>query len=225
MVKPEQPARKYISPSDLTFNLSTCQRCLWLKYWFNLVPPTQFPLLGTLSQTQEESFRHAPHEQISPLLRPGKIRQWGQWVRSEFITVNGERTRWQINGKYDLLGHNEDGTVALIDCKVSDSDRDSATFYTPQLEAYAFAIERPSSSKAFDVVTMGLLVWKLDGEVMNVEGKPGFATTQHYIPVERDRQRFQDLITDLITVIEGEIPDSGEGCEVCKYLQARASIL
>lgn len=225
MVKPEAPARRYISPSDLTFALSTCQRCLWLKYWYNLVAPTQFPLLGTLSQTQEESFRHASHDEISPLLRPGKIRQWGQWVRSEIITINGEATRWQINGKYDLLGHNEDGSVALIDCKVSDSDRDSAAFYAPQLEAYAYAIERPASSKPFEVATMGLLVWKLDSEVMKAEGKPGFATTQHYIPVERDHQRFELLLTNLITVIEGDIPSSGEGCEVCKYLEARRSIL
>lgn len=225
MKKPTEPAREFISPSDLTFGLSTCKRCLWLKYWFKLVAPGQFPLLKTLSSTQEEYFRHKRHEEISPLLRPGKVKQWGQWVRSEKIAINGDQTRWRINGIYDLLGHNDDGTVAIIDCKVSDSDRDNAAFYAPQLEAYAYAIEHPASAKAFDVATMGLLVWKLDHEVWKSNEKVGFSTNEHYLPIERNREGFQLLITDLITVLEGDEPEPGENCEVCAYVAMRTSLL
>lgn len=225
MQRPPNPARETIAPSDLTFGLSTCKRCLWMKYWYKLTAPALFPLLATLSSTQEESFRNKRHEEISPALRPGKIRQWGQWVKSDLISINGEKTRWRINGKYDLLGHNDDGTIALIDCKVSDSQRDSAAFYAPQLEAYAYAIENPAGAKPFEVVTMGLLIWKLDAQVMVVDGKSGFATTEHYVPVERDQRRFEELITDLINVLDGEVPDSGENCEVCKYVQNRSSLL
>ena len=225
MKKPAEPAREFISPSDLTFSLSTCQRCLWLKYWFKLVAPGQFPLVKTLSSTQEESFRHKRHEEITPLLRPGKIKQWGQWVRSENISVNGEKTRWRINGIYDLLGHNDDGTVAIIDCKVSDSERDNAAFYAPQLEAYAYAIEHPASAKPFEVATMGLLVWKLDHEVWRNDVKAGFSADEHYLPVERDRERFTTLIEELISVLEGDLPDSGQSCEVCAYTATRNSLL
>ena len=224
MKKPAEPAREFISPSDLTFGLSTCKRCLWLKYWFKLVAPGQFPLLKTLSSTQEEYFRHKQHAEISSELRPGKIKQWGQWVRSENIKINGEITRWRINGLYDLLGHNDDGSVALIDCKVSDSDRDSAAFYAPQLEAYAYAIEHPASSKPFEVATMGLLVWKLDNEVWRSSEKVGFSTNEFYLPVERNQEKFLALIADLIEVLEGDLPDVGENCETCRYISARESI-
>jgi len=225
MKKPAEPAREFISPSDLTFGLSTCKRCLWLKYWFKLIAPGQFPLVKTLSSTQEEHFRHKRHEEISSHLRPGKIKQWGQWVRSENIVINGEKTRWRINGIYDLLGHNDDGSVALIDCKVSDSDRDNAAFYAPQLEAYAFAIEHPASAKPFEVATMGLLVWKLDQEVWRTSEKVGFSTNEHYLPVERDHAGFETLISDVITVLEGDIPESGVNCEICSYVSSRQSLL
>lgn len=225
MQKPLVPAREFISPSDLTFGLSTCKRCLWLKYWFKLTAPAQFPLLQTLSKTQEEYFRNASHQDIDPSLRPGKIKQWGQWVRSTHLEVNGEKTRWRINGIYDLLGHNDDGTVALIDCKVSDSDRDNGPFYAPQLEAYVYAIENPANAKPFTVASMGLLIWKLNSEVLSDGTHTGFSTNQHYVPVERDHEGFIKLITDLIEVLEGPMPESGQSCEMCTYLTTRASLL
>ena len=225
MKMPPEPARDFISPSDLTFGLSTCRRCLWLKYWFKLTAPGKFPLVKSLSSAQEEHFRHTRHEEISPQLRPGKIKQWGQWVRSQPISINGEVTRWKILGLYDLLGHNDDGTLALIDCKVSDSDRDSAAFYAPQLEAYAYAIENPASAKPFTVATMGLLVWKLDNQVWRSDEKVGFSSDQLYIPVERDQARFISLLTDVIELLDGEMPEPGEQCETCAYISARESLL
>lgn len=219
------PAREFISPSDLTFALSTCKRCLWLKYWHGLMPPTKFPLVGNLAAYQEEYFRNRDHSDIAPELKPGKIKQWGQWVRSDYISIDKEKTRWRINGKYDLLGHNDDGSVALIDCKVSDSDRDNGAFYSPQLEAYAYAIEHPASLKPFTVSTMGLLVWKLDGQVWKSSAKIGFSTDQHYLPVERNQQRFTELIIELIQMLESSMPEAGTECEQCKYFLARSSLL
>jgi hypothetical protein len=139
MNKPEVPARDTIAPSDLTFGLSTCRRCLWLKYWFKFDMKKEFPLVKPLADSQEEHFRRASMQDISPTLKPGVVKQWGQWVKSAPIKVNGFETRWKILGIYDLLGHYEDGTVGIIDCKVSDSDRDNGPFYAPQLEAYAHA--------------------------------------------------------------------------------------
>lgn len=224
MKMPAEPARDFISPSDLTFGLSTCRRCLWLKYWFKLTAPGKFPLVKSLSTAQEESFRHTRHEDISPLLRPGKIKQWGQWVRSQPITINGEVTRWKILGLYDLLGHNDDGTLALIDCKVSDSERDNGAFYAPQLEAYAYAIENPASAKRFEVATMGLLVWKLNGAVWSADSKVGFSSDQRYIPVERDHAGFMALLTDVIQLLDGAMPDPGAECDICSYISARESL-
>jgi hypothetical protein len=223
MNKPSTPATEFISPSDLTFGLSTCKRCLWIKYWFKVTMPGAFPLVGTLADLQEKHFRGASMQDIHPSLRPGKVTQWGGWVKSKPIKVNGFETRWHIRGKYDLVAANEDGTVALIDCKVSDSSRDNGEFYAPQLEAYAHSLENPLQGEPVSVATMGLLVWNPNA-AFDVKEKQGFFAAQHYLPVERDEAQFMALIEDLINVLEGDFPDSGPKCPTCNYLIQRAEI-
>ena len=220
MRKPALPAREFISPSDLTFGLSTCKRCLWIKYWHKVIMPGAFPLVGTLSALQERNFRNFSTSAIDPSLRPGRVTKLAGWVRSTHLKVNGETTRWRINGKYDLVAENDDGTVALIDCKVSDSDRDSGDFYSPQLEAYAYALEQPATETAVEVATMGLLVWKPE-RVIEQLGAFGLAMKQSYIPVPRDQEKFLAVIADLISVLEGDLPDAGSECSTCNYFSER----
>jgi len=229
MQKPEVPARDTIAPSDLTFGLSTCKRCLWLKYWFKFDLKKEFPLVKPLADSQEEHFRRASMQDIDPSLKPGVVKQWGQWVKSAPISINGFETRWKILGIYDLLGHYTDGTVGIIDCKVSDSDRDNGPFYAPQLEAYAFALENPDRGKPFPVTSMGLLIWKLAGVTETSQSElasnsHGFGVNQLYVPVERDAARFLSILEELITTIEGGMPDSGPDCNVCNYLLKRKEL-
>jgi hypothetical protein len=224
MKKPASPARENISPSDLTFGLSTCRRCLWIKYWYKVIMPGQFPLVKPLSQSQEEHFRRASMPDIDSSLRPGVVKQWGQWVKSRPIDINGTPTRWRINGIYDLLAHNDDGTVGLIDCKVSDSERDSGEFYAPQLEAYAYAIENPATGKEFSVASMGLLIWKLDGIAETASGTHGFGVAQSYVPVARNGAKFQEVIADFISCLEGPLPEAGSECSTCNYLTQRLAL-
>ena len=229
MRKPDVPARETIAPSDLTFGLSTCKRCLWLKYWFKFEMKKEFPLVKPLADSQEELFRRAPMQAISPTLKPGVVKQWGQWVKSAPISINGFETRWKILGIYDLLGHYEDGTVGIIDCKVSDSERDNGPFYAPQLEAYAHALENPDKGKPFPVASMGLLIWKLAGVTQTAPSElasnsHGFGTNQVYVPVERDTATFTALLEELITTIEGGMPESGSECNTCTYLAKRVEL-
>lgn len=224
ITRPDKPARDTIAPSDLTFGLSTCKRCLWIKYWFKVTMPGQFPLVKPLADAQEEHFRRASTQDLEPSLPEGVVKQWGQWVKSAPLVIGGRQTSWKILGIYDLLAHYEDGSVGIIDCKVSDSDRDSADFYSPQLEAYAHALENPDRGKPFPVATMGLLVWKLNGIAETADGAYGFGVTQHYLPVQRDSAKFSRLLEELISVIEGELPDSGETCQTCNYLTQLAQI-
>jgi hypothetical protein len=229
MRKPEQPARDTIAPSDLTFGLSTCKRCLWLKYWFKLDLKKEFPLVKPLADSQEEHFRRASLPELHPSLKAGVVKQWGQWVKSSPISINGFETRWKILGIYDLLGHYTDGSVGIIDCKVSDSDRDNGNFYAPQLEAYAYALENPDRGKPFQVSSMGLLVWKLAGVTNTGQSElashsHGFGVNQIYLPVERDSDRFKDILEELITTIEGGMPAPGAECNLCNYLIKRSEL-
>lgn len=219
MKKPATPTRSTIRPSDLTFGLSTCRRCLWIFYWFKVQAPMVMPLVSTLADQQEKLFQGATLRDIDPALGDGKITKWGQFINSSKIKLNGEETRWRFYGKYDVLGENSDGSLAIIDCKVSDSDRDSAAHYAPQLEAYAFSLENPAVGEGQRVDSMGLLVWNPDHAEAD-----GFKVRQKYVPVPRDTVRFNALVEDLITMLEGEIPNSGVDCQTCKFLNARNAL-
>jgi hypothetical protein len=224
MKKPIKPARENISPSDLTFGLSTCKRCLWIKYWYKVIMPGQFPLVGTMASLQEEHFQGADMPTIDPSLRPGKVSKWGEWVKSKPLLVNGVESRWRILGKYDLVSTNDDGTIGLIDCKVSDSERDSGQFYSPQLEAYAYSLENPAAGRAQSVASMGLLVWKPTHAVGDSLENYGFGVFQKYLPVERDQANFLRVIGEFIEVLEGDLPDSGPTCTTCTYLNERSAL-
>ena len=186
--------------------------------------PGQFPLVGTMAALQEEHFRGADMPTIDPSLRAGKVTKWGEWVKSKPLVVNGVETRWRILGKYDLVATNEDGTIGLIDCKVSDSQRDSGQFYSPQLEAYAYSLENPSAGKAQSVASIGLLVWKPTTAIGTTVVDYGFGVFQKYVPVERDQANFLKVIGEFIEVLEGELPQAGSECQTCNYLVARNAL-
>jgi len=229
MKKPSAPAREFIAPSDLTFGFSTCKRCIWIKYWFSFELKKDFPLVKSLSTFQEEYFRRAPMPTLDPSLPAGTVKQWGQWVKSKNIVINGVESQWKLRGIYDLLGHYDDGSVGIIDCKVSDSERDSGDFYAPQLESYAYTLENPLSGRAFPVKTMGLLIWKLAGVAQTrpnefVSNEMGFGVNQVYVPVERDPERLARLLEEFISVIDGEEPAAGEDCHACNYLEGRLKL-
>ena len=229
MNKPAKPAREFIAPSDLTFGFSTCRRCIWIKYQFSFELKKDFPLVKSLSTFQEEYFRRAPMPALDPSLPAGTVKQWGQWLKSKNIVINGVETPWKLRGIYDLLGHYDDGSVGIIDCKVSDSDRDNGDFYAPQLESYAFMLENPLSGKAFQVQTMGLLIWKLAGVAQTrpnefATNEMGFGVNQVYVPVQRDPARLENLLADFISVIEGEMPEAGSDCHACNFIDGRAAL-
>ncbi len=182
------------------------------------------PLVGTLSSLQEEFFQRADMPTIDASLRPGKVTKWSEFVKSKPLQINGEETRWRILGKYDLLSSNDDGTVGLIDCKVSDSERDSGNFYSPQLEAYAYALENPAAGKPVTVASMGLLVWQPTHAIGDNSDNSGFGVYQKYVAVERDHDNFIQTIGDFINVLEGELPDAGVDCQSCRYISARNSL-
>ena len=177
------------------------------------------PLVSTLADLQEKQFQGAVLKDIDLSLGDGKIVKWGEFINSKKISINGEETRWRFYGKYDILGQNSDGTLAIIDCKVSDSDRDNGAFYAPQLEAYAYSLENPAVGEGAKVNSMGLLVWSPKSADLT-----GFKVEQKYVPVERDTARFNSLLADLINMLEGEMPDSGEKCETCKFISNREAL-
>ncbi len=66
--------------------------------------PGQFPLVKPLSASQEEHFHRAAMPDLDPSLAPGVVKQWGQWVKSAPIEIDGKATRWRILGNLRPTG-------------------------------------------------------------------------------------------------------------------------
>jgi hypothetical protein len=109
-------------------------------------------------------------------------------------------------------------------CALPICQRDSGQFYSPQLEAYAYALENPAAGKAQSVASMGLLVWRPTKAIGSNANEYGFGVMQKYVPVDRDQANFLKVIGEFIDVLEGELPDAGSECQTCTYLFARNAL-
>ena len=217
--------KTFISPSDLTFGWSNCHRCLWLRYNEGVYAPMAMPLVGTLSALQEGFYARLGTQEMNPMLPTGRVVDAGGWVVSEALTVGGQETQFRIRGKYDLLVQFETGDYGVIDCKVSGSESDKASFYSPQLEAYAYALEHPESGDTRPVSHTGLLVWNPTGAGGSSTQGYSFSVDAYWQPVARDGERLATLLADFIAVISAEQPPpSASACRDCAYVASRQSL-
>jgi hypothetical protein len=219
-------SRTDISPSDLTFTYGQCKRCFWLKYNKGISTPGFMPLVGPMSAMQEARYRDQKSTVLDPQLPPGAISRFGEGVESTAIRVNGKETNWRIKGKFDLVVEYDNGTVGLIDAKVTtgEMDDEKVSLYLPQLEAYCYALENPMTGLPVTVAHSGLMMWKIDNATQDEEENNYFSTESAFILVPRGPDWFQEFISDVIQVLEGPIPASGEKCNNCSYAEKRKMV-
>ena len=221
--KKKKSPRDYISPSDLTFLWGECKKCFWLKYRAGISRPGFMPLVGPMSAFQEQLYRNASSEAVLPGMPAGFIEDWGRKVKSVPLVVNGLTSKWHIAGKYDVVLTFEDGTVALIDCKVTTSEMEDSKIdlYWPQLEAYAFALENPAEGLALLVSETGLLMWRIVGATTNHANEFSFTAEKQYLSAGRSSERFDAFIAEVVTLLDGEMPESTAGCPHCVFVSKR----
>ena len=215
--------RTHISPSDLTFTYGECKRCFWLKYNKGISTPGFMPLVGPMSRFQEAAYRGLASTSLDKQLLPGKISRFGETVESAPISINGVETPWRIKGKFDLVVEYDNGSLGLIDCKVTTSEMDDGkvNHYLPQLEAYCYALENPMAGLPERVAHSGLMMWKVDNATQDEEGNNYFSTESAFLMVPRDPDGFKEFILEVIAVLEGPLPESGETCKNCMLVEKR----
>lgn len=217
-------SREFISPSDLTFSWNGCHRCLWLNYNHGVKAPSFFPLVGELSAMQEKHFNGAKSKDLHPEIKPGKVLDRGGWVKSMPITYNSNPSPYAIRGKYDLLMEFEDGTYGVVDCKFQGKNNDKSDFYSPQLEAYAFALENPLQGEPKQISVLGLLVWSPENPEGNPESGFSLNLSSAWYPITRNPVGLAERLQDFIQVISGEVPSADSTCDTCKFITTRREI-
>ena len=218
-----------LSPSDLTFSWDGCHRELWLYYNHQVKAPMFMPTVAELAESQESYFmnKSAPlsTSAMHPDIPEGKIVDHGGWVLSQPIQIDGKDSHLSIRGKYDLLVEFPDGTYGIIDCKMQARTSDKSGFYSPQLEAYAYALENPAKGEPKKISMIGIYSWSVPQAWGNVNAGFGYRVNSNWYPAERNPHALQDRFNEFITMINGECPPSKDGCDHCKYLGEREAIL
>ncbi len=226
--------RTNLSPSALTFSWDNCHRCLWLEYNHQLRVPATMPLVGELAEMQESYFFSASGlaagtpvltTSMHPDIPLGKVVSHGGWVQSTPIKVNGEDTHLDIRGKYDLLIEFDNGTYGVIDCKMQANESNKSKFYSPQLEAYAYALENPVKGEPKKVSVLGIYAWSLDKPWGDVNFGFGYRVKSSWYPIERDPIALEKRLTDFVTMVNGDMPESKASCKQCSYIADRDAII
>lgn len=218
--------RDYISPSDLTFNWNKCPRFFWLKYREGVSTPGFMPLVGPMAAYQEALYQNQNTQKISESLKSGTVTRWGQKVSSAPIVIDGVETNWRIEGKYDAIVEFDDGSLAVLDCKVTTGELDDSKIdlYWPQLESYAYALENPATGISETVSETGLLVWRIVGADTNHLDNFLFNAEMQYLSAGRQADRFEARLKEVISLIDGPMPESDQKCDNCRYFSKRLAI-
>ena len=183
------------------------------------------PTVGELAELQEKFFLGKMTENMHPGIPTAKVVEHGSWVQSIPIQVGGKDSHLAIRGKIDLLLKFEDGSYGIIDCKMQARSSDKSAFYTPQLEAYAFAFENPAKGEPKKISMLGIYSWSLDKAWGDVSHGFGYRVNNAWYPVERNPAALQDRFADFISLVNGECPPSKESCEQCRYVAEREFII
>lgn len=210
-----------LSPSDLTFAWDECKFCFYQKVKNNLTLRTPFPgIFGKLANLTSEFYHGKPSSVLSPQLPPGTIKYRERFVKSVPIALPGAASTCYIYGRFDAVIEFDDGTFGIVDYKTSDPRDEHVAFYSRQLTAYAYALEKPAPNALglSPVSRMGLFIISPQRFECAPSDEMIFVNQATWMEVPRDDGAFLSLLSDVLAVLEGpEPPPASETCPVCTY--------
>lgn len=203
-----------LSPSDFAYLWQDCKFCYYQKIKFNISHSGVFPaMFGRINGLLQNSIMGMNLQDIHPDLPSGIIKIQEGFMKS--IPVAG--TDCYISGRFDILSKLDDGTYAIIDFKITTPNEEKIQKYASQLHAYKFALENPDTGQgALKITKMGVV--SINPEEMKlVNGKVIFTNKPTWHPVKENKKDFMNLIKEISTVLNGEVPKPSEDCNLCVY--------
>jgi len=221
-----------ISPSDLSFALDECQRCLWRKIVQGERKPRQpMPSIFTAIDGGMKTFYNGAGPEVVPCdgFPAGKF----DLDRTEVVcsaplaNLGFAYPKFVISGKMDTLYRCADGTVGVVDFKTSRVKPEYIAKYGRQLHAYGWCLEHPGSGPADPMVVsrMGLLSWALNREEEAVSPPTGIPAkdclalygTPAWHEVVINWFEFRETMIRLCYMLLGSEPAPSPGCEWCAW--------
>lgn len=214
-----------ISPSDLTFLWDECKRCFYLKVRHNFRrPASPFPkIFSTIDLLMKDIYLNQSTKKISHQLPDGKAIMSGRWVASEPVRFPESDNTCSIRGIFDTLVQFEDGSYGVIDFKTTKANESHITFYSRQLQAYAYALEHPAPGKPgfAPVSRLGLLCFDPSGMQEDPPAQLNLIGPATWLECPLDEAGFLQVLMEVMRLLDlPEPPAPDEKCTFCEYRQA-----
>ncbi len=212
-----------LSPSDLTFSYSGCKRCFYQKVVNKIAQPS-IPLPSIFSKIAGLLKDHYDGKHTSELhvaLPGGAVSHGEKRIRSQPIQTAGHDSTCFISGRFDIVVSFDDGTYGVIDFKTGKPSRESANLYSPQLHAYAYALEHsaPGALALSPVTKLGLLYFYPDSINQQSIERLNYEAEITWIEIEKDEESFLGFIEEVLDVLElPEPPEHSPACQWCSYI-------
>lgn len=183
------------------------------------------PVHSTLDSLLKKKVLNQPIQSIIPQAKKGQIIDTGKTVLSHDIFNGQNGISLHIKGNYDARVAYDDGTYGLIDFKLSKLTEDNKTKkleqYTPQLYAYAYALEYPASGNPLHVSELWL--YFLYPESLAEDYHIRISSWSEKL--EYDVTLLQNFKSGLLQEVyqllaQAQPPDSAENCDYCNYLKS-----
>lgn len=218
-----------LSPSDLTFLYEGCKRCFYLKMVHNIAQPS-IPLPSIFTKIAGLLKNHYDGKHTSELhvnIPPGTISHGEKYVRSQIIQLPKHNDTCYISGRFDIVVSFEDRTYGVIDFKTSNPNTESASLYSRQLHAYAYALEHPDPGALalYPVTKLGLLYFHPSRVGQQSMEQLSYEADITWVEIKKDEPSFLNFIDELLDVLESpKAPEHSPNCPWCKYTQKLSSI-
>ncbi len=211
-----------ISPSDLTFLWDECPRCFYLKVRHNLARPRMpFPsVFNKYHRLLQRYFEGRDCRAVQDSLPGGKMMHEEMHVQSAPLSLTPDGARFIFSGRVDNLIRFDDGSWGIVDYKMTEPAARYVPFYSRQLHAYAWALERAGVGERLAPVTrMGLLCLDPE-ELMRFEPDSHALVrlTPRWIEIPRDDAAYRTFLLDVLDLLAADhIPQAGRNCGACRY--------
>ncbi len=121
-----------------------------------------------------------------------------------------------ISGRFDIVSKLKDGTVAVIDFKITDPTEEKILKYSSQLHAYKFALEHPERGEGKKVSKMGIIAISPE-DIGFPREKVVFNASPKWFEIKADMDSFYNFIEEVSDVLGGAVPETSADCAWCKY--------
>lgn len=212
-----------LSPSDLTFTYEGCKRCFYQKVVNNIAQPS-IPLPSIFSKIAgllKGHYDGKPNSELHADIPPGVVSLGEKYVRSDVIQLPNHKDTCYINGRFDIVLSFDDGSYGVIDFKTSNPSSESASLYSRQLHAYAYALEHPAPGKLslYPVTKLGLLYFYPDSVSQQNIDRLSYEADITWVEIEKDEESFLGFIDGVLDVLElPEAPEHSPKCQWCNYV-------